>query len=933
MLLPCNIVTNINSTIFVDNEQNPLFPSPLAIKIGLEIFKYLESLDRGQARLVCRTWKLLIDKVDIIENYNISLKSSSEVRQEATHYLRNPEKLKDEQRFLLTIVRLSKDCIKIKAAAANALMILKKTNFSFIGSDFREIQAPGVRLARTLLDKVNFSGANLEGADFTDCSLEEAILDDAKLKDVQFGQLPYLNHQKNVLAMAVSPDGNYLASVDQNNFYVWNLKTFEVEKQLSEIKSPQTFSLFLPLKTENNQQTFLQFFQNGQFLFKAVSKKEGKVPQKARIEIWKTTPLEMTNSLVIDDIDFFSLLALTQDGKTLITVATKKIRGFYEELYFDKKTEIRLWQINFDKQNLPQLTLVRNKITMGGALECSYAPKTSIIAIITAFNDSFHNSLKLYTLPNLEIKQEWALKSLEEKRKFLNSMIFTPQENQLIINIVTKTDKIKSKVYSWNIKNKQKKTLFSEEYPIKGLQFLPDSSRIAYFVAKENKTFFCIRSKDFKLKFRERFSNFSYRHKIIAQSFISNDQFIFRAKVNQISITPLKAFVGKKELPLSIRDMYFSPDEQTIFLWNYNSEVRGSPINIFFSNTENKLYTYQTLNGKRIGYKKLATSFSELTWGWGCQLSFDAQYCIRKYFPESNGKNKITISEVENEKVQVSYAGSFLSYFLSKNNRYLVFIYQNQLKLIEIDFKKHNQLVDVDTTEQNLTVLCLFLLSKEKVVYTFSDRLFPITTLALRSVETGQISLWEINWETQQLQALFLWSTELPSPNFCVLGKPKFCFQKSKVYFQKNRQALAIWNKETFSEEIIQLENDLDDFDISDDGSRMVTIEKPIISMNESVFPENKSKFCLWNLDKKKKLDHFILPFGRSMVRFSPAGKFLIVNHTSSFAELSVWKVKKGKFHFLWKTSKYLNVKGLSLKNTQNLDAKNTLLLDQLQNE
>ncbi|CAF23457.1 pentapeptide repeat-containing protein [Candidatus Protochlamydia amoebophila] len=934
MLLPSNIDSNINSKIFVDSEQNPLFPSPLATKIGLKIFKYLESLDREQAKLVCRKWKQLIDKIHIIERYNTKLMNAAEVRQEATHYLRNSKKLKAEQRFLLTIVRLSKDCIKIKVAAANALMILKKTNFSFVGSDFRGIQAPGVRLARTILDKVNFLGANLEEADFTDCSLEDAILDGAELKDVQFGQLPYLNHQSNVLAMAVSPNGNLLASVDQNNFYVWNLETFEVEKQPLEIKSPQTFPQFLPLETENTQQTFLQFFQNGQFFFKASSKKEGKAPQKARIEIWKTTPLEMSNSLVIDDIDSFSLLALSQDGKTLITVTTKKVKGFYGELYFDKKTEIRLWQIDFNDQNLPQIIPVKTKTITGSAQECSYAPKTSIIAIIIAFNASFPNSLKLYTLPNLEIKQEWALKSLEEKRKFLNSMIFTPQENQLIINIVTKTDKIKSKVYSWNIKNKQKKKLFSEEHPIKDPQFLPDSSRIAYFVAKGHETFFCIRNKDFKLNFSERFSNFSYRYRIIAQSFISNGQFIFRPKINQISITLLKTFVGKKELPLSIRDMYFSPDEQTIFLWNYNSDVRGSPINNFFSNTENKLYTYQTLNGKRLGYKKLPTSFSELTWGRGCQLSFDAQYCIRKYFPESNGKNKITISEVENEKVQASYAGSFLDYFLSKDNRYIVFIYQNQLKLIKIDFKKHDQLVNVDTTEQNLIVLSLFLLSKEKVVYTFSDPLFPITTLALRSVETGNISLWEINWETQQLQGLFLWSTELPSPNFCVLGIPKLCFQKSKFYFQKNNRTLAIWNKETFSEENIKLKNELIDFLVSQDGLWMMTIEKLVSSMHDSVLSEGKSKFRLWNLEQMKKLDHFTLPFGRSMIRLSTRGNFLIVNHsTSDFAELSIRKVKKGKFHLLWKTSQYLNVKGLSLKNTQNLDAKNTLLLTQLQNK
>ncbi|MBS4162994.1 Uncharacterized protein PRO82_000275 [Candidatus Protochlamydia amoebophila] len=909
------ISSNINSKIFVDNEQNPLFSSPLAIKIGLEIFKYLESLDRGQAKLACRKWKQLIDKIHIIERYNIRLMNAAEVRQEATHYLRNSEKLKAEQRFLLTIVRLSKDCIKIKVAAANTLMILKKTNFSFVGSDFRGIQAPGVRLARAILNKANFSGANLEGADFTNCSLEDAILDGAELRNVQFGQLPYLKHQDDVIAMTMSPDGKYLASVDWGNFYIWNLETFEVQTQ--------------PLEIENTERTFIQFFQNGQFLFKATSKKKGKTPQKARIEIWKTAPLEMTNSLVIDDIEIFSLLALTQDGKMLISVAVKD----NEKIFNGKngKIEICLWQIDFNDQNLPQITPVKTKtITDSLSHDCykySYAPKNSIIAIAKAFNPFFKRSVKLYTLPNLEIKQKWTLKLSDQKGKFLSNMIFTPQENQLIISIFKATGK--TKIYSWNIKNKQKKSLFSEESFITYLQFLPDSSQIAYFADERNETFFRIRDKDFKLNFSERFSKSNYKYGIITQSFISNGQFIFRPKIKQISITPLKTFVGKKVFPLSIRDMRFPPNEQTIIFWSYDSNFSFSLTDSFFTNIENMLYTYQTFNGKNLGYKKLPTFFLEEKWGRGCQLSFDTQYCIRKHLPESNGENKITISQVENEKIQVSYAGSFLSYFLSRDNRYLVFIYQNQLKLIEIDFKKHDQLVNVDSIKQKHTVFHSCLLGKENFEYNFSDPLFPIATLALRTVGKGDISLWEINWKIQQVQEVVLWSTKLPSTNFCLLEQSKFCFQGSKFYFQKNKQTFAIWNKEIFSEKIIQLENELTGFVISDDGSWVVTIEKLVNSMGESV----KSKFCLWNLDQMKELDHFTLPFSDSMIRLSPQGKFLIVEHINNFTELSVWKVKKGKLHLLWKNPKHLNVRGLSLKNTQNLDAKNTLLLTQLQNK
>ncbi|WP_255371568.1 pentapeptide repeat-containing protein [Candidatus Protochlamydia sp. W-9] len=125
------------------------------------------------------------------------------------------------------------------------------------------------------MDKANFSRANLEGADFTGCSLEDAILDNAELRDVQFGQLPYLNHQDKVLTMALSPNSKYLASVDCENFYIWNLETFEAEKQ--------------PLEIRSLQQSFLQFFQNGQFLFRA-SNKKGKRLKKQELKYGKLCP-------------------------------------------------------------------------------------------------------------------------------------------------------------------------------------------------------------------------------------------------------------------------------------------------------------------------------------------------------------------------------------------------------------------------------------------------------------------------------------------------------------------------------------------------------------------------------------------------------------------------------------------------------------------
>ncbi|CAF23458.1 pentapeptide repeat-containing protein [Candidatus Protochlamydia amoebophila] len=942
MLLSSSIDSNINSKIFVDNKQNPSFPSPLAIKIGLEIFKYLESLDQKQTRLVCRKWKQLIDKVHIVERYNIRLMNGAEVRQEATNCLSKYKKLKIEQRFFLMIVKLSKDCIKIKVAAANALMILKKTNFSFVGSDFRGIQAPGVRLARANLNKANFSGANLEGADFTGCSLENVILDGAELKDVQFGQLPYLNHLSNILAMAVSPDGKHLASVDWDSFYIWNLETFEAQTQIlaTRVNPKSAFPKY----------NFLQFFQNGQFLFRASCMEKDKLLRKrdGKIEIWKTNPLTMINSLLIENIEFFSLLALTQDEKMLITV------GIKDQFSPMPKIEICLWQINFNTLHIPQLQPkpVKKKIIMGFSVIASrYAPKNSIIAILViehARECLRGECVKFYTLPDLEEVKQGLVFQLSEKKKIapgnimFYDMIFTPQESHFVIINRAIAGESKSEVHSWSTKNNQKKFLFFEEGTITHLQFLSDNSQMAYFITsgRHGITFFRIRDKDFKLKFSERLSLKNsddcdnYKDTL---HFISNGQFVFQSKIKQISIASLKAFVGKKEFPLSLRDMYFSPDEQKVFLWSYehrNTYWPNLENTYILHKVENKLYTYQTFNGKKLRNKKLPKPFSAPRWfeDWGCRLSSNAQYCIRTCPSESNGKNKITISQVENEKVQASYAGSFLTYSLSKDNRYLVFIYQNQFKLIEIDFEKHNQLVDMDSTQQKLAVSLPCLLGKEKIKYTLSDHVFPVTTLALSNIETGQISIWEINWEAKQVQEVFQCLTKLFSTEFCLYGQSNFYFQQSKFYFQENEQALVVWDKKTHSKQTIKSKTQFIDFVTSHDGVWMVTIEKIVISMHKGKFFEDKSRFCLVNLDQRKRLDHFILPFGRSIIRLSPQGKFLIVNHMSDFEELSIWKIKKGKFQLLWKTPHYLNVRGLSLKNTQNLDVKNTLLLYGLKN-
>ncbi|WP_226996124.1 hypothetical protein [Candidatus Protochlamydia sp. W-9] len=169
----------------------------------------------------------------------------------------------------------------------------------------------------------------------------------------------------------------------------------------------------------------------------------------------------MISSLAIDDINSFSLLALTQDEKTLISVSLKK------EMLSSKTTNICLWQIDFKDQILLQITLEKKKIITGLAKKASYAPQTSIIALYVLER----SCVEFYLLPDLELKQNWTLQLLKGKKEYkVSNMVFTPQESQLIVNILPEkisrlfSGKIpiefKSKVYSWDIKNKQKKSYF-----------------------------------------------------------------------------------------------------------------------------------------------------------------------------------------------------------------------------------------------------------------------------------------------------------------------------------------------------------------------------------------------------------------------------------------------------------------------------------------
>ncbi|KAF9274165.1 hypothetical protein BGZ88_003219, partial [Linnemannia elongata] len=96
-------------------------------------------------------------------------------------------------------------------AAANAITIVVRAGVRFNSADFRGIQVPGADLSDGQFDHAQFQGADLRGVNFARSWLRQADFRDAQMDGVRFEELPYLEENAAVNAVAFSPDGKLFA--------------------------------------------------------------------------------------------------------------------------------------------------------------------------------------------------------------------------------------------------------------------------------------------------------------------------------------------------------------------------------------------------------------------------------------------------------------------------------------------------------------------------------------------------------------------------------------------------------------------------------------------------------------------------------------------------------------------------------------------------
>jgi len=109
---------------------------------------------------------------------------------------------------LLDYIEYSKADKKWRTAAANAITILVRAGVEFRWADLRGIQIPGADLSHGVFDSANLQGADLRKVNLNSVSLHGTDLSEAHMKNVQFGELPFLKYDCSVSLCAYSPDGS-----------------------------------------------------------------------------------------------------------------------------------------------------------------------------------------------------------------------------------------------------------------------------------------------------------------------------------------------------------------------------------------------------------------------------------------------------------------------------------------------------------------------------------------------------------------------------------------------------------------------------------------------------------------------------------------------------------------------------------------------------
>ncbi|KAG0297589.1 hypothetical protein BGZ96_005692 [Linnemannia gamsii] len=128
---------------------------------------------------------------------------------------------------LLGVIEDSKVDEQGGQAGANAISILVKATTRFNGADLRGVRIPGADISGGQFDSADLEGADLTNVNLGKAWMRQANLNRARMTGVQFGELPYIGMEKEVLDCALSSDGGFLAaSIYESGISILNTATW-----------------------------------------------------------------------------------------------------------------------------------------------------------------------------------------------------------------------------------------------------------------------------------------------------------------------------------------------------------------------------------------------------------------------------------------------------------------------------------------------------------------------------------------------------------------------------------------------------------------------------------------------------------------------------------------------------------------------------------
>ncbi|KAI8348224.1 WD40-repeat-containing domain protein [Mortierella sp. GBAus27b] len=141
------------------------------------------------------------------------------------------ERVQQEPLFkqqLLNCIERSKEDVKWRTAAANAITILVRVGVQFSHADMRGIRIPGADISYGVFDSTQFQGADLRQVDLRGAWLQNTDFTHAQMTGAQFGELPYLNHDGSARICRFSPDEKRLSvSLNDGTINVYSTSTWE----------------------------------------------------------------------------------------------------------------------------------------------------------------------------------------------------------------------------------------------------------------------------------------------------------------------------------------------------------------------------------------------------------------------------------------------------------------------------------------------------------------------------------------------------------------------------------------------------------------------------------------------------------------------------------------------------------------------------------